>query len=172
MSLLLTLFVALSLSSCFFVVTTNQSVYAALFLVLSFFNTALVLLTLGLDFLALAIAIIYIGSIMVLFLFIIQMLSIKISRFYSYAKYSYLAPFIIALLWYAEKLEAIENNESYFNWFYLLEHKSSLSVFYLLSTHYLCYLFLTGFLLLVAMLSSLSVTKPASSEASPMFKFL
>ncbi|SFC15831.1 NADH-quinone oxidoreductase subunit J [Massilia yuzhufengensis] len=63
-----------------FVITTKNSVHAALFLVLAFFNAAGIWLLLKAEFLAIVLVLVYVGAVMVLFLFVVMMLDINIDR--------------------------------------------------------------------------------------------
>ncbi len=65
------------LASTFLAVTRRHLMHAIVYLVLSFFGSALLLYLLGAPFLALLEVIIYAGGIMVLFLFIVMMLEIR-----------------------------------------------------------------------------------------------
>ena len=65
---------ALILTATAFAVTRRNMVYAVIYLVLSFFGSAMLFYLLGAPFLAALEIIIYAGAIMVLFLFIIMML--------------------------------------------------------------------------------------------------
>lgn len=55
------------------VVTVNNPVHAALFLILSFFSAAALWILLSAEFLALTLVLVYVGAVMVLFLFVIMM---------------------------------------------------------------------------------------------------
>lgn len=80
MSLLTILFYAISLliiGSTAMAVTRRNLVHAVLYLVLSFFGTAMLFYLLGAPFLAALEIIIYAGAIMVLFLFLIMMIRLK-----------------------------------------------------------------------------------------------
>jgi NADH-quinone oxidoreductase subunit J len=61
----------------FMAITRRQAVHAVVYLIISFFGTALLFYLLGAPFLALLEVIIYAGAIMVLFLFIIMMIQIR-----------------------------------------------------------------------------------------------
>jgi NADH-quinone oxidoreductase subunit J len=63
-----------------FVITTKNSVHAALFLVLAFFNAAGIWLLLKAEFLAIVLVLVYVGAVMVLFLFVVMMLDINVDR--------------------------------------------------------------------------------------------
>lgn len=73
-------FAALSVISASFVVTVRNPVHAALFLVLTFFASAVIWLTLEAEFLAISLVLVYVGAVMVLFLFVVMMLDINIAR--------------------------------------------------------------------------------------------
>src|SRR6059036_1887647 len=71
-------FSAVLLFASFRVITARSPVYAALFLVLSFFSAACVWMLLRAEFLAIALVLVYVGAVMVLFLFVVMMLDINI----------------------------------------------------------------------------------------------
>ena len=80
MSILTILFYAIALliiASTAMAVTRRNMVHAVLYLVLSFFGTAMLFYLLGAPFLAALEIIIYAGAIMVLFLFLIMMIHLK-----------------------------------------------------------------------------------------------
>lgn len=66
------------LVSAFLVVTVRNPVHAALFLILAFFNSALLWLLLEAEFLAITLVLVYVGAVMVLFLFVVMMLNIHV----------------------------------------------------------------------------------------------
>ncbi len=59
------------------VITVRNPVYAALFLVLTFFTAAAIWLLLEAEFLAIVLIVVYVGAVMVLFLFVVMMLDIN-----------------------------------------------------------------------------------------------
>lgn len=65
--------------SALMVITVRNPVFAALFLVLSFFSSAGIWLLLEAEFLAIALVLVYVGAVMVLFLFVIMMLDINLA---------------------------------------------------------------------------------------------
>jgi len=60
------------------VVVMRNPIYAALFLVLSFFSSAAIWLLLHAEFLAIVLVLVYVGAVMVLFLFVVMMLDINL----------------------------------------------------------------------------------------------
>ena len=72
------LFSALLLFAAFRVITARNPVYAALYLVLAFFQAAAVWMLLKAEFLAISLVLVYVGAVMVLFLFVVMMLDINV----------------------------------------------------------------------------------------------
>ncbi len=70
------LFSAILLASAFVVVSTKNTIYSVMFLILAFFNAAGLFILLGAEFLAMLLVIVYVGAIAVLFLFVVMMLNI------------------------------------------------------------------------------------------------
>jgi len=64
------------LFASFRVITARSPVYAALFLVLAFFNAACVWMLLRAEFLAIVLVLVYVGAVMVLSLFVVMMLDV------------------------------------------------------------------------------------------------
>jgi NADH-quinone oxidoreductase subunit J len=72
------LFSAILLFAAFRVITARNPVYAALFLVLAFFQASAVWMLLKAEFLAISLVLVYVGAVMVLFLFVVMMLDINV----------------------------------------------------------------------------------------------
>ncbi len=70
-------FAALLLFAAFRVVTARNPVHAALYLVWTFIQAAMIWLLLRAEFLAMALVLVYVGAVMVLFLFVVMMLDIN-----------------------------------------------------------------------------------------------
>jgi len=62
------------------VITARNPVHSVLFLVLCFFNAALLWLLIEAEFLAIVLVLVYVGAVMVLFLFVVMMLDINIEK--------------------------------------------------------------------------------------------
>ncbi len=71
------LFAAVLLFAAFRVITARNPVYAALYLVLAFFQASAIWLLLKAEFLAISLVLVYVGAVMVLFLFVVMMLDIN-----------------------------------------------------------------------------------------------
>src|SRR4051812_49899536 len=74
------LFAAILIASAVMVVTARNPVHSVLFLILSFFNAAVLFLIAGAEFLALILVIVYVGAVAVLFLFVVMMLDIDFAE--------------------------------------------------------------------------------------------
>jgi NADH-quinone oxidoreductase subunit J len=73
-------FSAIMIIAAIRVITARNPVYAALFLVLSFFSAAAIWLLLKAEFLAIVLVLVYVGAVMVLFLFVVMMLDINLEK--------------------------------------------------------------------------------------------
>ena len=62
------------------VITARNPVHCALFLVLAFFNSAVIWLLMEAEFLAIVLLLVYVGAVMVLFLFVVMMLDVNIAK--------------------------------------------------------------------------------------------
>ena len=60
------------------VITSRNPVHSVLFLVLCFFNAAVLWLLIEAEFLAIVLVLVYVGAVMVLFLFVVMMLDINV----------------------------------------------------------------------------------------------
>ncbi len=60
------------------VITTRNPVQAALWLVLAFFNSAIIWMLMEAEFLAITLVLVYVGAVMVLFLFVVMMLDVNL----------------------------------------------------------------------------------------------
>jgi NADH-quinone oxidoreductase subunit J len=74
------LFAVATVVSATAVVTVKNPVHAALFLVLTFFTSAVIWMSLEAEFLAISLVLVYVGAVMVLFIFVVMMLDINVAR--------------------------------------------------------------------------------------------
>ncbi len=70
-------FATFTVGSAMAVVSVKNTIFSALFLVLCFFNTAVLWLLIEAEFLAITLVLVYVGAVMVLFLFVVMMLDVK-----------------------------------------------------------------------------------------------
>lgn len=73
-------FALIMVASATTVITVRNPIRAALFLVLTFFSSAVIWMVLEAEFLAIVLVLVYVGAVMVLFLFVVMMLDINIAR--------------------------------------------------------------------------------------------
>lgn len=73
-------FSAVLLLAAFRVITARNPVHAALFLVLTFFQAAMIWMLLKAEFLSIILVLVYVGAVMVLFLFVVMMMDINVEN--------------------------------------------------------------------------------------------
>ena len=74
------LFSAVLLFAALRVITARNTVHAALFLVLAFFQAATIWMLLEAEFLSIVLVLVYVGAVMVLFLFVVMMLDVNVEQ--------------------------------------------------------------------------------------------
>lgn len=72
------LFAAIMVFAALRVITVTNPVFAAMFLVLTFFTAAGIWMLLEAEFLAITLVLVYVGAVMVLFLFVVMMLDVNV----------------------------------------------------------------------------------------------
>jgi NADH-quinone oxidoreductase subunit J len=179
MILLLGCFKLLLCFSAFMVLASQNPVHSVLFLVLVFCNGAGILLLLGFEFLAMIFLVVYVGAIAVLFLFVVMMLNLKLPGFRQSLLNHYPVSLFVLLLFFGEFTYYLSGlavglgsptflADFYQNWG---SHLAGLSNVHLLGsllyTYYYLAFLLSGFILLVAMVSSIFLTLGTSSGRVP-----
>ncbi len=161
------LFGTLLTLSALSVITVRNPVYAALFLVLTFFTSAGIWMLLEVEFLAITLVLVYVGAVMVLFLFVVMMLDINLSRlregFARYLPVGILVALVMAgelllIIWTkgAQKLPLGEGNpDGFSNTAYLGER---------LYTEYLYPFEIAAVILLVAIVAAITLTHRGRRE--------
>lgn len=92
-------FAAIALVSALMVITQNNPVRCVLFLVVTFFSSAVLWILAEAEFLALILILVYVGAVMTLFLFVVMMLDIDIESMKShFIRYLPFGLVLIALL--------------------------------------------------------------------------
>lgn len=74
------LFSLILVFSSFMVITLKNPIHSVLFLIFAFFNSAALFILLGAEFIAMLMVIVYVGAVAVLFLFVVMMLDIEIEK--------------------------------------------------------------------------------------------
>ena len=89
------------LIAAFRVITARNPVHAVLFLVLTFFQGAMIWMLLKAEFLAIVLVLVYVGAVMVLFLFVVMMMDVNVENlrqgFWKHFPFAAVVGVIIAL---------------------------------------------------------------------------
>jgi NADH-quinone oxidoreductase subunit J len=162
------------------VVLVQNTFFALLFLILSFFLTSIVLFLLELEFLGLILIIIYVGAVAVLLLFVLMMLETKLKDFsHNILVYFPFGVFINGIL-FIELFYIISKNfnenaqhnnfnfNNYFNWYIVLDSLADLEIYgQLLYTQYVLQVLVAGLILFLALVGVIFlITNPIT----PQFK--
>lgn len=146
------------------VVLVQNTFFALLFLILSFFLTSIVLFLLELEFLGLILIIIYVGAVAVLLLFVLMMLETKLKDFsqniYVYFPFGvFINGILLVELFYIISKNFNENVQhsnftfnNYFNWYIVLDSLADLEIYgQLLYTQYVLQVLVAGLILFLAL---------------------
>jgi len=172
LNLLFYFFSILLLLSSLMIVTVQNSIYAVLFLVLSFISASSLLFLLEIEFVALIFIIIYVGAIAVLFLFVVMMLDIKSVnltkdslKYFPFGSFVGLVFLIETLLIVYKTFKNSPYNidftyvNNYTNWFEKIDSLTDLEVIgQLLYTHYVVQFLIAGFILLLSVIGAVVLT--------------
>jgi NADH-quinone oxidoreductase subunit J len=173
------MFFSIFLTSAIAAVFNKNTVYSVIFLIGCFLLSSSILFLYKSEFVPFLFVVVYVGAIAVLFLFVIMMLETKTKNIKK-TTFKYVPPgFYIGIiflilgllnnsnLWHQTNnpyFGSIKYNE-YTNWFikadFLVEIKS---VGYILYTYYLAFFLISGFLLFLAVLGSVSLTSTVKTK--------
>ena len=150
------------LSSLLVVFSTNP-VHSVLFLIFTFFNSAIIFLILNAEFLAMTLLIVYVGAVAVLFLFVVMMLDISESLikdgFLKYFPFGLLLISIFFFLFYmifnADNLPIPSEIKISLTDLMKLGINNTESIGLFLYTDYFIIFQISGFLLLLAMIGAI-----------------
>ena len=145
------------------VILFRNPVYSAVSLILSFITSGFLWLLLDAEFLAIVLILVYVGAVMVLFLFVIMMLNINNEK--EKSSFNSLAPFalFLGLVIAAELITLIWINSSQFNLnSEAIQEPDKVSNTLMLGTelftNYILSFEVAGFILLLAIIISISLT--------------
>jgi NADH-quinone oxidoreductase subunit J len=95
------IFSTVMLIAAFRVITARNPVQAVLFLVLTFFQAAMIWMLLKAEFLSIVLVLVYVGAVMVLFLFVVMMMDVNVENlrrgFWKHFPFAALVGVVIAL---------------------------------------------------------------------------
>ena len=153
----------LILSSSILVIFSNNAVHSVLYLIFTFFNSAILFLLMNAEFLAMTIVIVYVGAIAVLFLFVVMMLNITESEIKEgFLKYFPFGLILIAifiselfLVLNFQNFPIPENVKINVNEAMLTESSNTKLIGLFLYTDYFIIFQISGFILLLAMIGAI-----------------
>jgi NADH-quinone oxidoreductase subunit J len=161
------LFSTVLLIAAFRVITARNPVHAVLFLVLTFFQAAMIWMLLKAEFLAIVLVMVYVGAVMVLFLFVVMMMDINVENlrqgFWKHFPFAAVVGVIIALEMSAVLLggfrvaDVAVANEP------MVSNTKELGV--VLFTQYIYPLEVAAAILLVAMIAAIALTLRARKDS-------
>ena len=157
----------LIISSSILVIFSNNAVHSVLFLIFTFFNSAILFLLMNAEFLAMTIVIVYVGAIAVLFLFVVMMLNISESEIKEgFLKYFPFGLILIAifitelfLIFNFNNFPVSENVKIDINEIDLIEASNTKLIGLFLYTDYFIIFQISGFILLLAMIGAIVLAK-------------
>ena len=157
----------LIISSSILVIFSNNAVHSVLFLIFTFFNSAILFLLMNAEFLAMTIVIVYVGAIAVLFLFVVMMLNISESEIKEgFLKYFPFGLILIAifitelfLIFNFDSFPVPENVKIDINEIDLIEASNTKLIGLFLYTDYFIIFQISGFILLLAMIGAIVLAK-------------
>ena len=159
------LFSSITILSALMVISAKNPVHSVLFLILSFVNAAGLFVLLGAEFLAMILVVVYVGAVAVLFLFVVMMLDINFIKlregFLQYLPFGALLGIVLivelGLLFLTKKFSQI-NLVEYSQFPQLSTTENTKLLGSVLYTKYFFLFQLSGLILLVAMIGSITLT--------------
>ena len=151
--------------SALMVISARNPVHSVLFLILSFVNASGLFVLLGAEFLAMILVVVYVGAVAVLFLFVVMMLDINFVKlregFLQYLPFGALLGIVLiielGILFLTKSFS--ENSLSKFNELPIMnEVENTKLIGQVLYTNYFYLFQISGLILLVAMVGSITLT--------------
>ena len=159
------LFSSIAVFSALMVISSKNPVHSVLFLILSFVNSAAIFILLGAEFLAMILVVVYVGAVAVLFLFVVMMLDINFIKlregFLQYLPFGALLGIVLiielGILFFSQNFTE-KSLVNYSNNLFLAEKENTKIIGELLYTNYFYLFQISGIILLVAMIGSITLT--------------
>ena len=159
------LFSTVAVLSALMVISAKNPVHSVLFLILSFVNAAGLFVLLGAEFLAMILVVVYVGAVAVLFLFVVMMLDINFIKlregFLQYLPFGALLGIVLivelGILFLTKSFSQI-NLVEYSQFPKLTSTENTKLLGSVLYTKYFFLFQLSGLILLVAMIGSITLT--------------
>ncbi len=165
-SILFYLITSVIIFSAVSLVFVNNTVHAALLLVLIFFNSAILWLLLRAEFLSIVLVLVYVGAVLVLFLFVIMLLDAPVKKNISQKIYL-LFSVTVSIIMFVElfivifynNFSSVENTSTYSGVNNTYEIGVSLFTEHVLSFE------ITAFILLVAIIAAIAINTTGKKKA-------
>ena len=157
-SILFYLVTSVVILSSIALIAVNNTVHAALLLVLIFFNTAILWLMMNAEFLAIVLVLVYVGAVLVLFLFVIMLLDIQVQKTVSNKLYLIFSV-VISIIMFAELYMVIFYHDFENTVVENLSQNTSntYEIGLLLFTEHIFSFEVTAFILLVAIIAAIAI---------------
>lgn len=157
-SILFYLVTSVVILSSIALIAVNNTVHAALLLVLIFFNTAILWLMMNAEFLAIVLVLVYVGAVLVLFLFVIMLLDIQLQKTVSKKLYLIFSV-VISIIMFAELYMVIFYHDFENTVIENLSQDTSntYEIGLLLFTEHIFSFEVTAFILLVAIIAAIAI---------------
>ena len=159
------LFSSVAVFSALMVISAKNPVHSVLFLILSFVNAAGLFVLLGAEFLAMILIVVYVGAVAVLFLFVVMMLDINFIKlregFLQYLPFGALLGIVLIVelgILFLTKSFSQMNLIEYSQFPELTSVENTKLLGSVLYTKYFFLFQLSGLILLVAMIGSITLT--------------
>jgi NADH-quinone oxidoreductase subunit J len=168
-------FSSLLIISAIGVVTVNNPVKSAIYLVFAFFTSAVLWLLLNAEFLAIILILVYVGAVMVLFLFVVMMLDINISElkegFVNYLPIGFIVFLITTVLLITFfQTQFVDVDKNIINEIKIIGDDNTKNLGYLLYTEYILAFEISAMILLLGIVSAITLThqkNPANKYQIP-----
>ena len=165
-SILFYLITSVIIFSAVSLVFVNNTVHAALLLVLIFFNSAILWLLLRAEFLSIVLVLVYVGAVLVLFLFVIMLLDAPVKKNIS-QKFYLLFSVMVSIIMFVElfivifynNFSSVDNANTYLGINNTYEIGVSLFTEHVLSFE------ITAFILLVAIIAAIAINTTGKKKA-------
>ena len=159
------LFSTIAVLSALMVISSKNSVHSVLFLILSFVNAAGLFILLGAEFLAMILLVVYVGAVAVLFLFVVMMLDINYIKlregFLQYLPFGVLLGIVLivelGIAFFTETFSEMSLVE-YTQMPEITITENTKLLGFVLYTKYFYLFQISGIILLVAMIGSITLT--------------
>lgn len=159
------LFSTIAVLSALMVISSKNSVHSVLFLILSFVNAAGLFVLLGAEFLAMILLVVYVGAVAVLFLFVVMMLDINYIKlregFLQYLPFGVLLGIVLivelGIAFFTETFSEMSLVE-YAQMPEIIITENTKLLGFVLYTKYFYLFQISGIILLVAMIGSITLT--------------